>query len=292
MPFTHFIDGLKIDKYGKLSVEAVLTCCLWFNQKARNRSSTWFVQGFVQDQKLFSNQGNYIRDDKAQDYHDMMKHIFKEMKDIHDSGGVKLNLDFGNGKVYEVIAIPVIQYIIGDCRGNDLLCGRMGSHSIQMGGLCRDCNVSPRNGDDVCMDTQLHCRFRQLSDVIDKNKEELSAMSLLPIDNCFFHLSFGGCSRNIYGATPPEILHVFELGLCDYIAEGMDLIFTQNSIGIISNTVVGIVSTSSRQSERNVPNLGPFKQGLMAVKTLKAKERFSRVYCIYLALCNSFTVES
>ena len=36
MPFCHFIDGLSIDKYGKLSVEAVLTCCLWYNRKARN----------------------------------------------------------------------------------------------------------------------------------------------------------------------------------------------------------------------------------------------------------------
>ena len=31
MPFCHFIDGLSVDKYGKLSVEAVLTRCLWFN---------------------------------------------------------------------------------------------------------------------------------------------------------------------------------------------------------------------------------------------------------------------
>ena len=40
MPFCHFIDGLAIDKYGKLTVEAVMTCCLWFNRKARNRAST------------------------------------------------------------------------------------------------------------------------------------------------------------------------------------------------------------------------------------------------------------
>ena len=40
MPFCHFIDGLSVDKYGKLSVEAVLTCCLWLNRKSRNRSSS------------------------------------------------------------------------------------------------------------------------------------------------------------------------------------------------------------------------------------------------------------
>ena len=56
MPFCHFIDGLSVDKYGKLFIEAVLSCCLWYNRKARNRSSSWFVQGFIEDQKLFRGQ--------------------------------------------------------------------------------------------------------------------------------------------------------------------------------------------------------------------------------------------
>ena len=53
MPFSFFIDGLKVDKYGKLTVEAVLGCCMWFNRNARNRASTWFVQGFVEDWIMF-----------------------------------------------------------------------------------------------------------------------------------------------------------------------------------------------------------------------------------------------
>jgi len=53
MPCCHLIDGLNVDKYSKLTVEAVLTCCLWFNRKARNSPSTWWVQGCVQDQNLF-----------------------------------------------------------------------------------------------------------------------------------------------------------------------------------------------------------------------------------------------
>ena len=51
MPFFHFIDGLSVDKYGKLTANIVLICCLWFNRRAHNRSSTW-VQNFAQDQKL------------------------------------------------------------------------------------------------------------------------------------------------------------------------------------------------------------------------------------------------
>ena len=57
-------------------------------QKNKNRASSWFVHGFVEDQKLLSDQKNYMRCDKMQDYHDMMSKAFQEMKLIYDSGGV------------------------------------------------------------------------------------------------------------------------------------------------------------------------------------------------------------
>ena len=291
MPFCHFIDGLSIDKYGKLTVEAVLTCCLWFNRKTRNRASSWFVHGFVEDQKLLCDQKNYMRSEKMQDYHDMMSKIFHEMKWIYDSGGVKLTLDFGGSKKHNVIAMPVTQYIIGDCKGNDVLCGRKGGHSLNMKGLCRDCTISPNDGDDVCLGQALKCQFITMDDVLNKNKEELEEYSFLPINNCFNHISFGGCKRNIYGATPAEILHAVLLGLCEYISEAIDLIFTQTCIEMISQVVVGIYRDSKRQSERDLPDIGPFKTGLNSVKSLKAKERFARIYCLFLALSNSFLIK-
>ena len=171
IPFCHFIDGLSVDKYGKLSVEAVLSCCLWYNRKARNRSSTWFVQGFIEDQKLFRGQKNYVRNEKLQDYYDMMYKIFEEMKVIRDAGGIKLTLDFGHYGKHDVVAIPVIQYVIGDCKGNDTLCGRKGGHALSMKGLCRDCNISPENGDDTCIDRPLLCQYLKKEDVENKARK-------------------------------------------------------------------------------------------------------------------------
>ena len=49
----------------------------------------------------------------------MMGKIFNEMRVIRESGGIKITLDFINNKTHDIIAIPVVQFIIGDCKGND-----------------------------------------------------------------------------------------------------------------------------------------------------------------------------
>ena len=291
MPFCHFIDGLSVDKYGKVSVEAVLSCCLWYNRKARNRSSSWFVQGFIEDQKLFRDLKNYVRNDKLQDYHDMMSKIFEEMKLIRDSGGIKLTLDFGKHGQHEVIALPVIQYIIGDCKGNDTLCGRKGGHALTMKGLCCDCNVTFDNGDNTCIDAPLLCQYITKNDVEGKTKEELDKISFIPIHNCFSDISFGSDPRGIYGGTPAEILHAVLLGLCDYILEAIELMFTQTSMDMISHIVAGIYKDSRRQSERGLPDMSPFRNGLNAVAKLKAKERYARIYIIFLAVSKSYLIK-
>lgn len=105
-------------------------------------------------------------------------------------------------------------------------------------------------------------------------------------------MSFGGYERNIYGATPVEILHAILLGLCEYISEGIDLIFTHLSLDLISHVYLGIYKHSKRQNECNIPDIGPFKNGLNSLTSLKAKERFARIYCTYLAFCNSYLIKN
>lgn len=65
----------------------------------------------------------------------MIGKMLKGMEDIRDSSGIQLTLDFDNNKKHDVIAIPVIHFIIGDCNGNDVLCGRKLNHSLNMTGL-------------------------------------------------------------------------------------------------------------------------------------------------------------
>ena len=185
IPFCHFIDGLSVNKYGKLSVGAVVACCLWFNRKERNRSSSWWVHEFIEDQKLFRDQNNYVRKEKPQDYHDMVAKIFEEMKYIRLSGGIKLTLDFGKYGTQRFITITVIQYIIGDCKVNNTLCGRNGGHSLGMEGLYRDCNIKPDNRANTCIGGPLLYKYITKNNVEGKIKEYLDDMSFISIYNCF-----------------------------------------------------------------------------------------------------------
>ena len=81
----------------------------------------------------------------------MLSTNFQEMKQICDSGGIRLTLDVGPSKRYDVILILVIQFIIGDCKGNDLLCDRKGGHALNMNGSYRDYDIKPCDGDNICI---------------------------------------------------------------------------------------------------------------------------------------------
>ena len=61
---------------------------------------------------------------------------------------------------------------------------------------------------------------------------------------------------------------------------------------IISHAVVGTCEDSCRYSELDLPDLGPFCHVLMSVQQLNAKERFSRLYSVFLSLSNYFLQHS
>ena len=168
----------------------------------------------MEDQTLFRDRENYIRNNKLQDYHDMMSQIFKEMKNIRDSGGLKLTLDFGDHGTLDMIDIPVIQFIIGDCKDKYILYGRKGSHSLNKKGLCRDCNISRAYEDNTYIGSALKCDYITINEIVGQKKDHIEKYSFLPINTCFTNISFGGCLRDLYGGIPADKLHAIILGLC------------------------------------------------------------------------------
>ena len=90
----------------------------------------------------------------------------------------------------------------------------------------------------------------------------------------------------MHGGTPAGILHSIKFRMRAYVVESIELIFTKPSLDLISNAVPRTCEDSHCQSERNLPDLLPFRHRLMVVTNLKSKERFALVYCLYLNLSN------
>ena len=282
-----FIDELKLDKYGRLASEVVLGCYQGFVRAIRLTERAWFPLGFVENQSNFKDVRGYVKETKMQDYHEMIAHIFRELRSIFDNGGIKVDLDYGTGTIHkDIIIVPVIQYIIGDCKGNDVHCGRKGTHVLTTPRLCRDCNIPSLEADNV----HYRCEYSLMSDYKDKSKEELAAMSHYKIDNAWHDLPFGGCPHNIHASCPPEILHNLQLGKCSEI--GRDLSFTDAANEHVSVNFSRIYPFLKCQSERNIPMLRPFRDGISSVKSLKATERHARVFAVYLSVMNPFLVKT
>ena len=120
----------------------------------------------------------------------MIGKISQETKKNRDNGDISLTLEFGSGRKNDLTVIPVIQFIISNCKSNALFCGRKGGYYINMKGLCRDYNVKPSDSDDICIGEDLHCTFHNLGNVVGKTKEHLDECLFLPINNCFHNISF------------------------------------------------------------------------------------------------------
>ena len=121
------------------------------------------------------------------------------------------------GKEIHVNLIIYIQFIIGDTKGHDHLCGRMGSYQLGMKQLCRECDVSPDKSDNV----EHKCSFRKLNEVKAlKSNNEFKDISFYEVENAMYDLDFGDDIRGVFGATNGEPLHILEMQLLEIITEG------------------------------------------------------------------------
>ena len=284
LPIILFIDASNIDKNGKLSVEPVTLSLGIFNRATRNLAHAWRTIGFLE------NLAHTLDDDvnrskstrrKLQDNHAILDLILKEFKEMQGiDGGFEWKLDLG-GKQYDVVFKIAIQVIIGDCKGHDVLCGRMGNHSEKTPGFCRDCNVSYDESDL----SDHKCTYFVRDDFKNKSTKELNVIGFHNIDNCFHDVCFGARDLGIFGSTPSEPLHAFKLGLCKYLYEGFRIVCPPECRKKFMNPFVQkLAHSSKRQSIKDLPDLGVLRNGIDGCKTLTADEQYARVFGIYLAL--------
>ena len=100
------------------------------------------------------------------------------------------------------------------------------------------------DNDNTYIGLHLKYKYINVSDIAGQPDDHIEQYSFLQVDNYFTPMSFGGCPREIYGGTLAETSHAALLGLCQYVAEGMELILAQSILDQISYVVVGIYNDS------------------------------------------------
>ena len=296
VPIIPFIDGTPIDVYGRNKLEVLMYTLGIFNQKTRNKPTSWRVAGYIPD-PTNCNSGEHNDNDvshvkkaveKRIDYHEMLSFILNDFVKLEQSDGILINLP--NKTNTELITYRfkfVILYIIGDAVGNDKLCDRYVSYGRKVKRLCRDCDCETEKLD--CYRHQ--CTFTKRSDLLNMNEKQLKDISYYKIkNNALDKLSFGGNEYGMNGCLPPEPLHQLNQGVFKKMVDYFDDCLTKVGKETIGKFVRYLSMNSHRQSTRDFPDIGLFKDGIDKCQ-LTGSEIITKVFMLYIYLCQTYIIE-
>ena len=94
-----------------------------------------------------------------------------------------MTLTVGDKSFTGTAKVPV-QFVIGDCKGNDTLCGRYGSHGERVKHLVRDCDILTNESDNP----DHVCRFFTKGEVQGWSHAQCKDMSFHKIKNAFWNV--------------------------------------------------------------------------------------------------------
>jgi hypothetical protein len=284
VPICLFIDGTVLSLSGSLSLEPVMFSLMLHNRETRKRPEAWLPLGYIHDPSSIP--GKKFRDttEKLEDYHSMLSIVLKGLTDLVDKSNKGFTWTFNNvpghkNGIQKLLKFR-LAFIIGDTKGHDVLCRRMGSHYNTIG-LCRDCDMTTEMADDP----KAHCSFLKQKDLMLKTTEELRSMSFhpLPINYVFQKLQFGESPYGVHGATAIDVLHGILLGILSYLYSTFKDHLTANQYKKLSD-VVAFIATYCSKRIPGFPEISHWKKGLDRKGILTAQMILSRCFLVYLAL--------
>ena len=285
-PIVFYLDELKLDSFGRMGLEPLVFTLLIFNRETRNKYCAWRTLGYLPNFEALFGNTSYTPDDKANDYHFCLKYLLEDFVRLQkNKNGIlwdfKLDINNVQHSYRRKIFCP-LGYIIGDAKGNDLLCGRYGSRNSTC--VARDCDVLTND----CDNPDHVCKFHIMEELWKLSEEDLNNLSFRKlVFNAFKNVDFGHQPYGINGCTPPEPLHQFLLGIVERLPKSFFHRLSGNTLIILDRHVGYLCSRYATQSARNYPYMGTFAHGVSEAKKLSAKEKFARLYCIYLTLLTS-----
>ena len=285
VPICLFIDSTVLSLSGSLSLEPVMFSLMIHNRQTRKKPDAWLPLGYIHDPTSVVGKKYKKPEEKISDYHFMLSIILSDLMKLVDESNTGLKWCFNNvpGKHNIHVTKTLVfrlAFIIGDTKGHDILCGRMGSHNLTPG-LCRDCDMLTEFADD----TSIPCNFLKQDELHKKSDLELRAMSFYRIPFFTFEgLKFGASPYGVNCSTTIDIIHGILIGMMEYLYCTFSDQLTANQLKELSNTVAFIATFSSK----GIPGFVEcqhFRKGLLHVKgIMTAKKKLSRCFLVFLAL--------
>lgn len=283
-PLVVYNDEINFDSHGKLKLDPLQVAFLRSTQHIRNQPFAWRTFGIVHNLESRMFPGALSASQKLEIQHKVLAELYKMVGILQKEGGIPWKLKLQNGSEREVRLKIYIQMVIGDTKGHDQHCGRMGSHAVGMKQCVRDCNVTM----DDCDNVNHKCCFRKVSDFDNLDVKGCNELSFHKISNCYNKLDLGDEIHGIFGATPGEPLHVLDSGLCPLISDVFREDLSMKCFNTLERSVMNIVASVQRQTAaKDMPSINAFRNGLVKVSSLTGKEKSARLFAMFLALMSS-----
>jgi len=290
VPICLFIDGTVLSLSGSLSLEPVMFSLMIHNRETRKNPKSWLPLGYIHDPTSLAGKPFVKPEEKYSDYHSMLSIVLKDLIDLVEKNCNGLLWHFKNVPGHKngmtKTLIFKLAFIIGDTKGHDILCGRMGSHNLTPG-LCRDCDMLTQFADDP----NIPCKFLKQSDLMRKNKYELQNMSFYQIPFfAFDRLKFGASPYGINCGTAIDIIHGILIGMTAYLYDTFTDQLTAKQQKKLSSTI-SFIATFCSKAIPGFQHCHHFRKGLFLKGIMTAKMKLARCLMVYLAL-NSKTFET
>lgn len=217
VPIIFYMDGVAIDKQGRLKLTPLNMTLGIFNTSTRKKKEAWETLYFHPDSTVMQISHNSHGSEKGDSVRNLHAGLSVALQSFYDTCQLAEGIEWKGlpygGKKWHVRLKFSIAYVIGDTPQHDQLCGRYSSYGTSIKCMCRHCLC--KSEDLVNPNCQHKYRLYTMEDFShspDHDIKYFESISHHDIENAFDRLDFGSNVHKIHLASPGELLHMHQLG--------------------------------------------------------------------------------
>ena len=130
IPLILYVDKANIDEKGTINFEPLMYTLGWWNNATRKLPEAWRCLGLINDLDKKSKESKKAKPaDKACNYQSAVGAIVESLVYVQKEDGILYDLKYKNN-IYRCRLTFVVQFLSGDIKASDQMCGRLGGHNI------------------------------------------------------------------------------------------------------------------------------------------------------------------